>query len=943
MSWIKLYRFFCVFCFIVFIRGNLYGQDLTLWYQHPANTWTEALPIGNGKLGAMVFGGVQADRIQFNESSLWTGGPRNYNQPGAKNYLGEIRNLLSEGKQQAAEELAGRHFMGTKSISDPPEPWLAALRAIEQQPKNPSQEHFEDKTWREMRVPSRDGWEKEGFQGLDGAVWLRTTFTVPKEWIGRELVVDLGKIRDQDFTYINGKLIGATHDANQGRLYTIPKDLVKAQNQIAIQVINYDDKGGLVGYKDPSRKLSVFLKENTADESVYLTDTWKYWIQKDEAPRVGKYQESYQPFGDLLLDFGAQVPFSNYKRTLDLEHAICKTSYVQNGVSFERTYFSSAPDACLAIHLTADRPRQISFDASLASPHKTYNVEKVDDSTIRISVQVKQGVLRGVGFLHVRHEGGELHVGDGKIKILGADEASLFLTAATNYKSYKDVSANAEELAESRLSKIKNKSYDRIRLAHIQDYQQYFTKFSLKFEADGASNSLSTDQRIGQFVNGQDPNLLALFVQYGRYLLISSSRPGGLAPNLQGIWNDLLTPPWGSKYTTNINAEMNYWLAESTNLSELQEPFFQMVKELSVVGQETAKTYYDAPGWVLHHNTDLWRGTAPINNPNHGIWVTGGAWLCQHLWEHFLYSRDESFLREQAYPIMKASALFFDHFLVTDPKTGWLISTPSNSPEQGGLVAGPTMDHQLIRQLFRNVAAAATILKLDKEFAQHILDKGTKIAPNQIGKHGQLQEWLQDIDDPANKHRHVSHLWAVYPGHEINWQDSPKLMNAAKKSLIFRGDGGTGWNLAWKINLWARFKDADHAYKMVNRLLSPEARGGGVYPNLFDAHPPFQIDGNFGGAAGVMEMLVQSHLGTIDILPALPKALHSGAIKGICARGGFELSYQWQNGLLTHLQVLSRTGGKCSLRYQNKEIQFQTEKGQIYELDGRLRLQEKSE
>src|SRR5690606_26650719 len=276
----------------------------------------------------------------------------------------------------------------------------------------------------------------------DGAVWLRTTFTVPKEWIGRELVVDLGKIRDQDFTYINGKLIGTTHDANQGRLYTIPKDLVKAQNQIAIQVINYDDKGGLVGYKDPSRKLSVFPKENTADESVYLTDTWKYWIQNDEAPRVGKYQESYQPFGDLLLDFRAQAPFSNYKRTLDVEQAICKTSYVQNGVSCERTYFSSAPDACLAIHLTADRARQISFDASLASPHKTYNVEKVDDSTIRISVQVKQGVLRGVGFLHVRHEGGELHVGDGKIKILGANQATLFLTAATNYKSYNDVSGD---------------------------------------------------------------------------------------------------------------------------------------------------------------------------------------------------------------------------------------------------------------------------------------------------------------------------------------------------------------------------------------------------------------------------------------------------------------------------------------------------------------------
>ncbi|WP_335314173.1 glycoside hydrolase family 95 protein [Olivibacter sp. CPCC 100613] len=924
------------------MNGKLFGQDLALWYQQPASTWTEALPIGNGKLGAMVFGGVQEDRIQFNESSLWTGGPRNYNLSGAKNYLGEIRKLLAEGKQQAAEELAGRHFMGTQSEADPPEPWLTAVRTIAQEAKNPSQEHFDDRAWKKMKVPTHEGWEKKGFQGLDGAVWFRTSFSVPKEWIGRELVIDLGKIRDQDFSYVNGKLIGTTHDINQGRQYTIPKELVKEQNHLAIQVINYDDKGGLVGYKDLSRKLRVFPKGAAQEQAVYLADTWKYWIQNDDAPRVGKYQASYQPFGDLLLQFKQHHTFTDYKRTLDLEQAICRTSYQVGDVHFERTYLSSAVDSCLAIHLTADQPHQISFIAFLESPHKAYQISKVDDSTLRLSVQVKHGVLKGEGLLHIRHKGGEVHVKDGKIELSGADEASLFLTAATNYKSYNDVSAKAEEIAKLRLNAIERKSYEVIRNAHVRDYQQYFSRFSLHFGTQSRPSVLPTDRRIEQFAKGQDPNLLALFAQYGRYLLISSSRPGGLAPNLQGIWNDLLTPPWGSKYTTNINAEMNYWLAENTNLSALQEPLFQMIKELSVTGHETAKTYYDALGWVLHHNTDLWRGTAPINNPNHGIWVTGGAWLCQHLWEHFLFTQDERYLREEAYPIMKAAALFFDQFLIPDARTGWLISSPSNSPEQGGLVAGPTMDHQLIRQLFTNVIAATDRLGIDEEFAQQLSAKRSKIAPNQIGKYGQLQEWLEDIDDPANKHRHVSHLWAVYPGSEINWQDSPQLMNAAKKSLIFRGDGGTGWSLAWKINLWARFKDAEHAYKMISTLLSPEEKGGGVYPNLFDAHPPFQIDGNFGGAAGLAEMLIQSHLGTIDILPALPKALADGAVKGICARGGFELSYQWKNGLLTHLDVRSDAGGMCSLRYQDKTIQFQTEKGQTYQLDNNLKLSKNS-
>jgi len=933
----KKYSVFCFLFLITWGANEAYGQDLKLWYQEPAKTWTEALPIGNGKLGAMIFGGIEEDRIQFNESSLWTGEPRNYNQPGAKDYLAEIRKLLSDGKQQEAEELAELHFMGTKSITDPVEPWLNEVRAIEDLAPNPSQEHFDDRQWNKMSIPTYDGWEKAGFQGLDGAVWLRTSFDIPDAWQGQDLVIDLGKVRDQDFTYVNGTLIGSTHDSNQGRQYTMPKEVVKAHNELAVQVINYDDKGGLVGYKDTTRKLSVYPKYGGADEPLYLDTVWKYWIQQDEVPRVGKYQESYQPFGDLSLQFKYDKPSTNYRRTLDLEQAICRTSYVNDGVSYERTYLASAVDECLAIHLTADQAKKIGFEAFLSAPHKNYTVKKVNDSSVQISVQVKHGRLRGEGLLSILHHGGKLRIEDGKIELIGADDATLLLTAATNYKQYDDVSADATEISALRMDKIKNRPYKQIQLAHIRDYQKYFSKFSIHFDGAGPMR-LPTDKRIEQFKEGHDPGLLALFVQYGRYLLISSSRPGGLAPNLQGIWNDLLTPPWGSKYTTNINAEMNYWLAETTNLSELQRPLFEMIKELNITGKETAEVYYGAPGWVLHHNTDVWRGTAPINNPNHGIWVTGGAWLCQHLWEHFLFTQDKHFLRTEAYPIMKASAQFFDHFLIPDSSTGWLISSPSNSPEQGGLVAGPTMDHQIIRQLFKNVAAAASQLHVDPAFASHILDKSKRIAPNQIGKFGQLQEWLADKDDPDNKHRHVSHLWAVYPGSEINWQDSPKFMEAAKKSLIFRGDAGTGWSLAWKMNLWARFKDAEHAYHMVNMLLSPAAKGGGVYPNLFDAHPPFQIDGNFGGTAGVAEMLLQSHLGVMDILPSLPKALQNGSVKGICARGGFELSYSWKNGTLTHLEVLSLAGERCSLRYEEKEIQFDTEKGKIYRLDADLQL-----
>jgi alpha-L-fucosidase 2 len=394
----------------------------------------------------------------------------------------------------------------------------------------------------------------------------------------------------------------------------------------------------------------------------------------------------------------------------------------------------------------------------------------------------------------------------------------------------------------------------------------------------------------------------------------------------------------------NINTEMNYWPAEVANLSDCQEPLYAMIADCSETGKNVAKEHYNATGWVLHHNTDIWRGTAPINHSNHGIWVTGGAWLSRHFWEHYLFSQDKDFLKNCAYPIMKGAAEFFTQFLIKDPKTGYLISTPSNSPENGGLVAGPTMDHQIIRALFRSCIDASEILGTDQDFARKLKDMLPKIAPNQIGKHGQLQEWMEDKDSPTDKHRHVSHLWGVHPGNEINWEETPELMKAARQSLIYRGDEGTGWSLAWKINFWARFLDGNHAYDMIKLLFRPVqientvyTGGGGSYTNLFDAHPPFQIDGNFGAPAGMIEMLVQSHLGSIDILPALPDALPSGKIDGVCARGGFELAFSWNGGKLDKLQVLSKAGQKCILRYGGKVVELTTEKGKIYSFDGELK------
>lgn len=641
---------------------------------------------------------------------------------------------------------------------------------------------------------------------------------------------------------------------------------------------------------------------------------------------------AFQNIGDLILDFNNLGNVKEYYRELDIEKAIATTSFESQGTHYKREVFISVPDQVIVIKLSSDKKNALNFNAVFSS-ELNKNTEAIDANTLQMdglssTLDGVQGQVKFNAIAKFITKGGKTSVLGKGISVAKADEVIILISIATNFTDYKTL--NTDEVLKSKkyISRSETKNFNTLLKNHLNAYQKYFKKVDFNLGTSPATK-FPTDLRVKNFATTYDPELISLYYQFGRYLLISASQPGGQPANLQGIWNNSNKPAWDSKYTININTEMNYWPAEKTNLSEMHEPLIQMIKDLSITGAETAKVMYKSRGWVAHHNTDIWRITGVVDFANAGQWPMGSAWLSQHLWEKFLYSGDKNYLKS-IYPVLKSATLFYEDFLIEEPTHKWLVVSPSMSPEnipQGhkgsALASGNTMDNQLMFDLFNKTKKAAQILNLDADKIPVWNTIISKLPPMKIGSYGQLQEWMEDWDNPKDNHRHVSHLYGLFPGNQINSFTTPELFDAAKTVLLHRGDVSTGWSMGWKINLWAKLLDGNHAYKLIkDQLTLVENDGwgekGGTYPNLFDAHPPFQIDGNFGCTSGITEMLLQTQNGSIDILPALPDEWKNGNISGLKTYGGFEVSIVWKNNQATEVTIKSNLGGNCRINTPNE-------------------------
>lgn len=745
-------------------------EELQLWYRQPARLWVEALPVGNGRLGAMVYGGVTRERLQLNEDTLYAGGPYTPINPDARAALPKVRELIFAGRYAEAEKLANASMIS---------------RPVKQMP--------------------------------------------------------------------------------------------------------------------------------------------------------------YQPLGNLWLEFEALGEVADYRRALDLDSAVASTTFTVGGHRHRREVFVSPVDQCLVVRVRTDDPAGLTGRVRTTNEHPTTTEVDGDGWVVRgrnVSKHGIEGKLRFAFRVHAEHHGGSVATTEEGIAFQGAREVVLRVTAATSFVRFDDVSGDPEAISLAQLSRARGKSFDALRKDHLAEHRRLFRRVQLDLGRTVAAD-LPTDERIEHFAHGKDPALVALYHQYGRYLLISSSRPGTQPANLQGIWNDLMDPPWECKYTINVNTEMNYWPSEANALPECVEPLERMLFDLAQTGAITARDMYGAGGWMAHNNTDLWRVATPPDGAEWALWPMGGAWLLQQLWDRWDYGRDLAYLAK-VYPLFKGAAQFFVDTLVTDPQTGWKVTSPSLSPENQhpygvAICAGPTMDAQILRDLFGQCIEAARLLDTDGEFAAQLVTLREQLPSNRMGRAGQLMEWQQDwdMDAPEMHHRHISHLYGLHPSSQINRRDTPMLAAAAQRSLEIRGDEATGWGTAWRLNFWARLADGEHSLQILKMLLTPKR----TYPNLFDAHPPFQIDGNFGGTAGIIEMLVQSWGGTIFLLPALPRDWDQGELRGIKVRNAATLDLRWRRGQVEQASLLSERGGDYQVALGEQTLDLTLKAGEKAELrlrDGKL-------